>query len=123
MRLPTRVVSGTVQDLLNRLNKLTARMVQKPDDYTQRKWFLAALRDPLHREVLTQGHTAEFSHMVDLVSTASQVEDAMQYDMGARQSEVQHRAAVPPRPIPARIWAQPTWPVPTWEQEPGKCWS
>ena len=45
--------SGTVQDLLNRLNKLTAHMVQKLDDYTQQKRFLAALRDPLRREVLT----------------------------------------------------------------------
>ena len=42
--------SGTVQDLLNRLNKLTVRMVQKPDDYTQRKRFLAALCDLLHRK-------------------------------------------------------------------------
>ena len=73
---------------------------------------LVALRDPLCREVLMRGHTAEFSCMVDLVSTASHVEDAMRYDMGARQSEVQHRAAVPPRPIPARVWAQPTQLVP-----------
>ena len=73
----TRQGSGTVQDLLNRLNKITARMVQKLDDYPQQKQFLVALHDPLCREVLTRGHTAEFSHMVDLVSTASQVEDAM----------------------------------------------
>jgi len=53
--------TGTVQELLNKLNKLTARMVQKLDNYTQRKQFLAALCDPLHREVLTRGHTAEFS--------------------------------------------------------------
>ena len=69
--------SGTVQDLLNRLNKLTARMVQKLDNYMQWKQFLVALRNPLRREVLTRGHTAEFSRMVDLISTASQVEDAM----------------------------------------------
>ena len=49
----TRQGSGTVQDLLNRLNKLTMHMVQRPDIYMQRKWFLAALCDPLHREVLT----------------------------------------------------------------------
>ena len=36
----TRQGSGTVQDLLNRLNKLTAHMVQKPDEYTQWKQFL-----------------------------------------------------------------------------------
>ena len=45
--------SGTVQDLLNRLNKLTAHMVQTPDDYMQWKRFLAALHDLLRREVLT----------------------------------------------------------------------
>ena len=49
----TRQGSGTVQDLLNRLNKLTVCMVQKPDDYMQWKQFLAALHDPLRREVLT----------------------------------------------------------------------
>ena len=69
--------SGTVQDLLNRLNKLTMCMVQKLDDYMQWKQFLAALCDLLRREVLMQGHTAEFSHMVDLVSTTLQVEDTM----------------------------------------------
>ena len=52
----TRQGSGTVQDLLNRLNKLTARMVQNLDDYMQQKRFLVALRDPLRREVLTRGH-------------------------------------------------------------------
>ena len=103
---------GTVQDLLNRLNKLTTHMVQKQDNYMQWKWFLVALCDLLCREVLTRGHTTEFSCMVDLILTVSQVKDAMQYDMGARQSEVQHRAAVPPRPIPTRVWAQPPRPVP-----------
>ena len=44
--------TGTVQELLNTLNKLTARMVQKLDNYAQQKQFLAALCDLLHREVL-----------------------------------------------------------------------
>ena len=35
--------SSTVQDLLNRLNKLTVHMVQKPDNYMQWKQFLVAL--------------------------------------------------------------------------------
>ena len=73
----TRQGSGTVQDLLNRLNKLTVNMVQKLDNYMQWKWFLVALRNLLCREVLTQGHTAEFSRMADLISTMSQVKDAM----------------------------------------------
>jgi len=53
--------TGTVQELLNTLNKLTTCMVQKPDGYMQWKQFLVALCNPLCREVLTQGHTAEFS--------------------------------------------------------------
>ena len=39
----TRQGGGTVQDLLNRLTKFTAWMVERPDLYTQRKQFLAAL--------------------------------------------------------------------------------
>ena len=30
---------GTVQDLLNKLTKFVVQMVEKPDPYTQRKWF------------------------------------------------------------------------------------
>ena len=71
------------------------------------------IRNPLCREVLTRGHTAKFSHMVDLVSTTLQVKDAMRYDMGACQSKVQHRAAVPLQPIPTKVWAQPPHPVPS----------
>ena len=73
---------GTVQDLLNKLTKFVAWMVEKPDLYMQRKRFLAALRDPLRREVLSRGYTAEFSHIEDLISTAQAVEDAMRYNLG-----------------------------------------
>src|SRR6266481_1486474 len=44
----TRQGSGTVQDLLNKLEKYTSRMVDLPDPYTMCRRFLAALR----REVL-----------------------------------------------------------------------
>ena len=54
---------GTVQDLLNKLTKFIVRMVKKPDPYTQRKGFLAALRDLLHCEVLSHGYMAEFSRI------------------------------------------------------------
>src|SRR6266481_1129052 len=73
----TRQGSGTVQDLLNRLNKFAAHMVQWPDKYMQQKRFLAALRELLHREVLTRGHTAEFSQIAELVLTAEKIEDTM----------------------------------------------
>ena len=78
---------GTVQDLLNKLTKFVVRMVKKHDLYTQRKRFLVALRDLLHREVLSHGYTAEFSRIEDLISTAQPVEDAMRYDLGTRHME------------------------------------
>ena len=62
-------------------------MVKKPDPYMQRKRFLAALRDPLHREVLSRRYMAEFSHIEDLISTAQAVEDAVRYDLGTRHME------------------------------------
>src|SRR6266481_2173350 len=80
----TRQGSGTVQDLLNRLNKFAAFMVQRPDEYTQRKHFLAALRELLCREVLTRGHTVEFSQMAELVLTAEKIEDTVRYNMGTQ---------------------------------------
>src|SRR6266481_1147151 len=102
----TRQGSGTVQDLLNRLNKFAARMVQRPDKYMQRKRFLAALREPLRREVLTRGHTAEFSQMAELVLTAEKIEDAVRYDMGTWPVEVYRSShAVPCRPIPPGVRA------------------
>ena len=78
-------------------------MVQKPDDYTQRKRFLAAL----HREVLTQGHTAEFSRMAELASTAEQIENTVRYDLGTQHAEVQPRLAAPQWPLPQRVQAPP----------------
>jgi len=46
---------GTVQDLLNRLTKFAMRMVEPPGPYMQQKWFLVALRELLHHEVLSRG--------------------------------------------------------------------
>jgi len=105
--------TSTVQELLNKLNKLTAHMVQKPDDYTQWKQFLAALRDLLRREVLTRGNTAEFSRMAELASTAKQIENAIRYDLGTRHAEVQPRPAAPQRPLPQRVRAPPPKSFPT----------
>ena len=77
----------TVQDLLNRLTKFTAWMVERPDPYTQRKWFLVALQDLLCREVLSCSYMAESSCMEDLVSTAQTVEDTVRYNLGTRHME------------------------------------
>ena len=62
-------------------------MVKKPDPYTQRKQFLAALRDPLCCEVLSHGYMAEFSCIKDLISTAQAVEDTVRYDLGTQHME------------------------------------
>ena len=48
----TRQGSGTVQDLLIRLDKLTACMVEPPSGYMLRVRFIEALREPLKQEVL-----------------------------------------------------------------------
>ena len=44
--------NGTVQDLLIKLDKLTARMVEPPSSYMLRVCFIEALCEPLKREVL-----------------------------------------------------------------------
>src|SRR6266481_6795101 len=69
--------SGTVQDLLNSLEKLAVCMVQYPDGYTMHKRFLAALREPLRHEVLLQGHTAEFRRGAELKLAAERIENTM----------------------------------------------
>src|SRR6266481_6106408 len=100
----TRQGSGTVQDLLNSLEKLAACMVQYPDGYTMRKWFLAALHEPLHHEVLLQGHTAEFSRGAELALATERIKNAMCYDMGTWHPDaLNSNTAAQARPIPARV--------------------
>src|SRR6266481_3095906 len=100
----TRQGSGTVQDLLNSLEKLAARMVQYPDGYTMRKRFLAALCELLCCEVLLQGHMAEFSRGAGLTLAAERVENAMHYDVGTRHSDALNSSvAAQTRLIPARV--------------------
>ena len=77
-------VSSTVQDLLIRLDKLAACMVEAPNGYMLRACFVEALCDPLRQEVLRRGHSAEFSKMSELVFAAEQIEDMSCYDWGAR---------------------------------------
>ena len=44
--------NGTVQDLLIKLDKLTACMVEPPSGYMLQAHFVEALHEPLKREVL-----------------------------------------------------------------------
>ena len=53
----------TVHEILNDLKKFTDRMVMRPDEYTFRRRFILALREPLRQEVLKQGLNPEKSTM------------------------------------------------------------
>ena len=60
----------TVQELIQDLTKYAAQMVQYLDDYSFRRWLIAALRPSLQKEVLRRGITAEFSSMQDILEKA-----------------------------------------------------
>ena len=84
----------TVQELIQELTKYTARMVQYPDNYSFRRWLIAALRPSLQKEVLHRGITAEFSSMQDILEKAKDIEDSSHYDIGPRMSlETAHSSA------------------------------
>jgi len=69
----------TVQDLLNELTKYAARMIHLLDVYTFHKWFISALHNTLHNEVLKKGYTAEFSTIEKIFETAQMIEDVSRY--------------------------------------------
>ena len=73
----------TVQELIQELTKYAARMVQYLDDYSFRRWLIAALRPSLQKEVLCRGITAEFSSTQDILEKAKDIEDSSQYDIGS----------------------------------------
>ena len=98
--------NGTVQDLLIKLDKLAAHMVESPSNYMLQVRFVEALREPLKREVLRRGHSAEFSKMSELVLAAEQEEDASQYDQAPRRMDaLSGNTAAQTRPAPKRAWA------------------
>ena len=63
----TRQGNGTVQDLLIKLDKLAAHMVEPPSNYMLRAHFIEALHEPLKWEVLRRGRSAEFSKISELI--------------------------------------------------------
>ena len=73
----------TVQELIQELTKYAARMVQYLDDYSFRRWPIAALRPSLQKEVLCRGITVEFSSMQDILEKAKDIEDSSRYDIGS----------------------------------------
>ena len=69
-------------------------MVQYPDDYSFRRWLIAALRPSLQKEVLCRGITVEFSSMQDILEKAKDIEDSLHYDIESQMSiETVHSSA------------------------------
>ena len=76
----------TVQELIQELTKYAAQMVQYPDDYSFRRWLIAALRPSLQKEVLCRGITVEFSSMQDILEKAKDIEDSLRYDIRSQMT-------------------------------------
>ena len=84
----------TVQGLIQELTKYAAWMVQYPDDYSFRRWLIAALWPSLQKEVLCRGITAEFSSMQDILEKVKDIEDSSRYDIGSQMPiETMHNSA------------------------------
>ena len=84
----------TVQELIQEFTKYATQMVQYPDDYSFRRWLIAALIPSLQKEVLRRGITAEFSSMQDILQKAKHIEDSSRYDIRSQMSvETVHRSA------------------------------
>ena len=73
----------TVQELIQKLTKYAARMVQYLDDYSFRRRLIATLQPSLQKEVLCRGITAEFSSMQDILEKVKDIEDSLRYDIGS----------------------------------------
>ena len=61
-------------------------MVQYLDNYSFRRWLIAALRPSLQKEVLCRGITAEFSSIQDILEKVKDIEDSSRYDIGSQMS-------------------------------------
>ena len=73
----------TVQELIQESTKYAARMVQYPDNYSFRRWLIAALRPSLQKELLCRGITAEFSSMQDILEKVKDIKDSSCYNIGS----------------------------------------
>ena len=61
--------SKTIHEILNDLKKYTDRMVMRPDEYTFRRRFISALREPLRQEdQITDKETDKQKHSIYVVS-------------------------------------------------------
>ena len=69
-------------------------MVQYLDDYSFRRWLIAALRPSVQKEVLHRGITVEFSSMQDILEKVKDIEDSLQYDILDHKCHYMHCTAM-----------------------------
>ena len=87
-----------MQEVLNDLKKYTMQMIHLPNVYTFCKWFVLALHDSLHNEVMKKGYNAKFSTIEQLYETAQMVEEASHYNHRMQCVENAHTAASNTKP-------------------------
>ena len=73
-------------------------MIHPPDVYTFCKWFISALHDLLHNEVLKKGYNAKVSTIDQLYETACMIEEASHYNHRMRRAKNAHTAASNTKP-------------------------
>ena len=73
-------------------------MIHPPNVYTFHKWFVSALHDSLHNEVLKKGYNAKFSTINQLYETACMIEEASHYNHRMRCAKNMHTAVSNTKP-------------------------
>ena len=100
---------GTVQELLNQLEKYADQMVSRPDLYMFRRTFLDALKNSIWNQILDDGYTTEFSMIEAMYEAALHVDEASWYCSSISQSgESSSHHAWKPAAVAAALESQKT---------------
>ena len=76
----------TVQELIQELTKYATWIVQYQDNYSFRRWLIAALRPSLQKEVSCRGITVQFNGLQYILEKAKDMEDSLWYDIRSQMS-------------------------------------
>ncbi|KIJ46737.1 hypothetical protein M422DRAFT_249905 [Sphaerobolus stellatus SS14] len=79
--------SMTMQQLHQQLTKLAKQMVELPDVYSYRRWFMDVLKPDIRELVLRKGFTAKFSKIDELVEQAVTLDNAKCYTSGYNSNQ------------------------------------
>ena len=96
----------TVQEVLNDLKKYATWMIHPPDVYMFHKWFISALHDSLHNEVLTKSYNAKFSTIDQLYETAHMIEEASCYNQGCDAPKTHTQQQATQSPLCIKLYSQ-----------------